>query len=68
MEKKYWKITNLMYSAYSEHTISNIFYGTWMEAAREAVKNTGVSHDDRSVEELVLDSKRSGYVINNTLI
>ena len=36
--KKYWIIENEMYSAYDTHTISNVFYGTWFEAARECIK------------------------------
>ncbi len=49
--KKYWIIENEMYSAYDTHTISNVFYGTWFEAARECIKNISVNGDTKSVKK-----------------
>ena len=65
--KKYWIIENEMYSAYDTHTISNVFYGTWFEAARECIKNISVKGDTRSVKELKLDYKESVCITYNYL-
>lgn len=65
--KKYWIIENEMYSAYDTHTISNVFYGTWFEAARECIKNISVKGDTRSVKELKFDYKESGCITYNYL-
>ena len=65
--KKYWIIENKMYSAYDTHTISNLFYGTWFEAARECVNNIGVSGDYRSVKEFLFNDKESNCITNNYL-
>lgn len=63
--KKYWIIENEMYSAYDSHTITNLFYGTWFEAARECVNNT--DGDYRSVKEFLFNDKESGCITNNYL-
>lgn len=65
--KKYWIIENEMYSAYDSHTITNLFYGTWFEAARECVNNTGVKGNYRSVKEFLFNDKESGCITNNYL-
>ena len=67
MKKKYWVIKNEMYSAYDTHIISNIIYGTWLECARECVKNTQIKGDYRSLEELKLNHYESGFVTFNFL-
>jgi len=65
--KKYWIIENEMYSAYDTHLITNIFYGTWFEAARLCVKQISVKGDYRDLQEMRFDYKKSCSITCNYL-
>lgn len=67
MNKKLWLIENEMYSAYDTHTISNVFYGTWLQAAKECIKNTKVKGDSRKVKEIKTKEIKDGFLTFNFL-